>query len=146
MKMLELYLSSTKEQLYSKWSANDGTPSYTSGQLKAFVGLGSFELVLYVGLLAMALYNSYFFLYRQKRYRIYFIMVFYVFAYIVILMRIALSLMLIVIANNFDEYLADKGEKGVNAVLTFLVIEIGATYAKICMGFFQAVAIIILTL
>ena len=136
--MLDLYFSILQQS-----GAN--SISYTAGELRAFKALGFVELFLYFGLLTMALYNSYFFLYRQKRYRIYFIMVFYVFAYIVILMRISLSIMLIAIASNFQEYVDDRG-KGVNAVLTFLVIEIGATYAKICMGFFQVVAIIILTL
>ena len=65
---------------------------YTDTQLKAFKVMGIVQVIIYTLLLAMAIYNTYFFLYRQKRYRIYFITVFYVLAYLVILFRMALSI------------------------------------------------------
>ena len=66
--------------------------AYTDAQLKAFKAIGIVQLIVYTLLLAMAMYNTYFFLYRQKRYRIYFITVFYVLAYLVLLFRLALAI------------------------------------------------------
>ena len=66
--------------------------TYADAQLKAFKAMGIVQVIVYTLLLAMAIYNTYFFLYRQKRYRIYFITVFYVLAYLVILFRLALSI------------------------------------------------------
>ena len=65
---------------------------YTDAQLKAFRAMGIVQLIVYTLLLGIAIYNTYFFLYRQKRYRIYFITVFYVLAYLVILFRLALAI------------------------------------------------------
>ena len=65
---------------------------YTDAQLKAFKAMGIVQVIVYTLLLAMAIYNTYFFLYKQKRYRIYFITAFYVLAYLVILFRLALSI------------------------------------------------------
>ena len=65
---------------------------YTDAQLEAFKAMGIVQVIVYTLLLAMAIYNTYFFLYRQKRHRIYFITVFYVLAYLVILFRLALSI------------------------------------------------------
>ena len=58
-------------------------------------------MFLYMFLLALALYNTYFFLYRQKRWKIYFISVFYGFAYIVIIVRLALAVL--VVSVSFGE-------------------------------------------
>ena len=66
--------------------------TYTDAQLKAFKAMGIVQVIIYTLLLSMAIYNTYYFLYRQKRYRIYFITVFYVLAYLVILFRLALSI------------------------------------------------------
>ena len=80
----------------------------------------------------MAIYNSYYFLYKQKRYRIYFISVFYVFAYLVILFRIGIALLLTMVANDWSSYEGSLDK----ITLIGLVLEIGATYSKVCLGFF----------
>ena len=52
----------------------------------------------------MAFYNTYSFLFQQKRYKIYFITMFYVFSYIVIIVRISLAIMIFRIAIDFEDY------------------------------------------
>lgn len=66
-------------------------------------------------------------------------------AYIVILSRLALAIMQTVLALTVDD---DRRDKTMSRSVTLggLLLEILATYAKICMGFFQVAAIIILTL
>ena len=98
-----------------------------------------------MGLLALTIYNSYHFLYKQKRYRIYFISAFYTMAYIVILSRLAFAIMQTVLALSVDDDRRDKTMSR-SATLGGLLLEILATYAKICLGFFQVAAIVILTL
>ena len=98
-------------------------------------------------MLAMAVYNTVYFLYKQKRYKIYFICVFYVVAYIVIFSRLTISVILTVFAFNPDKFYTDDGKIEKNmTVYILLVIEIIATYSKIIMGFFQVGAIVILTM
>lgn len=92
-------------------------------------------------MLAIALYNTFFFLYRQKRYKIYFITMFYVTSYIVVLARLVLAIITLIVAYN--TYLAEGRSK---LILISLAIEILATYSKIIMGFFQVAAMVILTL
>ena len=123
--------------------ANGGSSlDYTEKQFKAFLALGVVELVLYTLLLGLAIYNTCFFLYKQKRYRIYFITVFYVLSYIVILVRIALAILVLMIAANGTHYESEQG----TFMFVGLTLEIVATYAKIMIGFFQVGAIVILTL
>ena len=66
-------------------------------------------------------------------------------AYIVILSRLAFAIMQTALALSVDE---DRKGKTMSrpATLGGLLLEILATYAKICMGFFQVAAIVILTL
>lgn len=113
--------------------------------MEAFRAAGIIEIVLFTLLLTFAIYNTVYFLFQQKRYRIYFISIFYVFAYIVIVIRLALALMLTFVAYHIERYRNDK-ELAERATVVFLSLEIVATYAKIGMGFFQVVAILILTL
>ena len=121
------------------------SPQYSAGQLTAFKVLGIVSFSFYSFLLAIALYNTFFFLYRQKRYKIYFITVFYGTSYIVILVRSVLALIMVIVASDFASYQADES-KASKMLAIFLTLEIAATYAKIIMGFFQVVAIAILTL
>ena len=65
---------------------------YSGSELMAFKIAGVTEISIYLFLLAIALYNSYFFLYKQKRFRIYFISVFYGLAYVILLTRLVLSI------------------------------------------------------
>jgi hypothetical protein len=60
--------------------------------LVAFQVSGIFEICIYVFLLGMAFYNTYYFLCKQKRYRIYFISVFYGLAYVILLTRLATAI------------------------------------------------------
>ena len=99
--------------------------------------------MLFLFLLLIALHNSYFFLYKQKRYRIYFITVFYTLAYIVILIRIAVAIDLIVLA--IEDHRSVESISNYDKAI-FLGLETVATYAKISMGFFVVAAMIILTL
>lgn len=68
---------------------------------------------------------------------------FYVTSYIVVLGRLALALITLIVACNFDTYVTE--ERG-RVVSIFLAIQIVATYSQIIMGFFQVAAIVILTL
>ena len=106
--------------------------------------MGVVEIIMFFFLLVMALYNTYRFLYQQKRYRIYFISMFYIFAYFVIIIRIAIAVMVVYIASDFVDYEEDD-KRASNTIYVFLTFEIIAAYAKVCMGYFQVAAIIILT-
>ena len=109
----------------------------------AFQIAGILSTILFMLLLLLAVYNTIFFLFRQGRYRIYFISCFYGFSYIVILMRLTLAIMLTCVIFNY----ANNGDKLTEKTLqTFVTLQIIAAYAKICMGYFQVVAIVILTL
>lgn len=103
--------------------------------MAAFKALGVIMLVLYGLLLGVAIYNTYFFLIKQRRYRIYFISVFYSTAFVVILARIALAVIVLIVAFNFNDYVDDFSKRS-KTLTIFLGIEIVATYAKITMGFF----------
>lgn len=74
------------------------TDYYSPAQLAAFKAIGAITLVLYSLLLVVAIYNTYFFLCKQRRYRIYFITVFYSTAYVVILARISIALAVLIVA------------------------------------------------
>ena len=109
-------------------------------QVKAFKSLVIIESILFAILLALALYNTYFFLYKQNGYRILYISCFYAFSYVVISVRLAYS---IVLAVDFFE----NNQDAMNRFgYTSFVLQLIATYAKICLGFYQVVAIILLTL
>ena len=68
-----------------------GEQRYTESQLNAFKAIGIIGIFAYLTLGVLAAYNSYFFLYKQKRYKIYFITTFYGLAYVVILSRFVLN-------------------------------------------------------
>ena len=89
---------------YLLYSDTDLGPNYTTAEINAFITIGSIEIVLYTLLLLIASYNTYFFLIKQKRYRIYFITVFYMFAYLVSLSRLALASMLVLVASDYSRY------------------------------------------
>ena len=113
--------------------------------MAAFQALGIIETVFFSGLLLMALYNTYFFLYKQRRYKIYFITVFYALAFMVLVFRVALSILLVIVAFDYETYREGLASTS-HMLIIFLGLEILATYAKIVMGFFNVAAIIILTL
>ena len=135
----------THPATYFVMNSDTAAIEYSDGQLKSFLAIGIVELILFILLFAFAVYNTIFFLCRQKRYRIYFITVFYALSYIVIIIRIALAALLISYYVNIEELRNDQ-HKANSATVLFLGLEIVATYAKICLGFFQVAAIIILTL
>ena len=85
------------------FSSSDSTAKkYTNGQITAFKVISILEIFLFSLLLALAAYNTFFFLYRQKRYRIYFISCFYGLAFLVIITRIALAVIATIVAFNYD--------------------------------------------
>ena len=135
----------TNPATYFAMNSDSASIEYSDGQLKSFLAIGIVELILFILLLAFAVYNTIFFLSRQKRYRIYFITVFYALSYIVIIIRIARAALLISYYVNIEELRSDQ-QRANSATVLFLGLEIVATYAKICLGFFQVAAIIILTL
>ena len=108
--------------------------------MNAFRSLVVIESILFAILLALAVYNTYFFLYKQKGCRIIYIRSFYAFSYVVISVRLAYSILLAVVffENNEDAVF--------HFFYSFFVLQLIATYAKICLGFYQVVAIILLTL
>ena len=73
----------------------------------AFKSVGIISIFLFTFLLCMAIYISYFFLYRQKRYRIYFVSCFYGFAYVIILARLTLAVLLTYIMFNYTAFKKD---------------------------------------
>lgn len=89
-------------------------------------------MILFSALLALAVYNTIFFLFKQGRYRIYFISCFYGFAFIVIVVRLVLAVMLTAIVYKY----ANGTELSPSTLQTFVTLQIVAAYAKICMGFF----------
>ena len=109
----------------------------------AFRAVATIDLVLYAGLLCLAVYNTVFFLILQRRYKIYYIMTFYVLSYVLIACRLVVSALILVLAFQHD---TSYNTQSSMYVLVILVFEIGATYAKIFIGFFQVIAITILTL
>ena len=78
--------------------------NYTDAQITAFKIMAIVQVIVYLSLLIFAIYNTYYILYRQKRYTIYFITVFYVLTYLVTLFRLALALQLIIIFYDYDKY------------------------------------------
>ena len=78
--------------------------NYTDSELQAFKIMGIVQLIVYLGLLIFAIYNTFYFLYRQKRYTIYFITVFYVLTYLVTVFRLALALQQIIIFYDYEKY------------------------------------------
>ena len=60
--------------------------------------------------------------------------------------RLIISFILTVVSFNFSAYKNTTDLFDIKPVLVFLVLEIIATYTKICLGFFQVAAIVILTL
>ena len=83
---------------------SESDDSYSESELAAFRWVGYIEIILFSFLLLFAVYNTVFFLCRQKRYKIYFITIFYVLAYIVVTIRFILALMIVIIASNIDRY------------------------------------------
>jgi len=60
---------------------------------------------------------------------------FYVFSYIVIIVRISLAIMIFRIAIDYEDYgLNDKF--AVRTKVAFLILQVIVAYAKICMGFY----------
>ena len=97
--------------------------------MAAFIGLGISSVIIFTAILALAIYNSYYFLYKQKRYRIYFITTFYIFATLTILTRLILSIILSYIFSNYDSYLTQTSLFEIKPVLVVLILEIVATYS-----------------
>ena len=93
---------------------------YTDGQIKAFAAVGVIEIVLYLGLLGLTIFNTYHFLYKQKRWRIYFIAVFYATAYLVVLSRLVYAIIQATVA--FDHLYGNGNTLNVDAVLVLLII------------------------
>ena len=123
-------------------NGDDDVQEFTSGQIIAFKIFGILQVFLFASLLALAIYNTFYFLYRQRRYRIYFITCFYGLAYLVIVIRLILAIIVTIVSFKHS-----PGDKVSDTVfLTFVALQIGAAYAKILLGFFQVVAIVILTL
>ena len=83
-------------------------------------------------MIALAIYNTFYFLIRQGRYRIYFITCFYGFAFIVIICRLVLAIVLLCVIFDYSSEYDLSGR----TLLTFVALQIVAVYAKICLGFF----------
>ena len=69
---------------------------YSQTQFIAIVILLSIEMVLYLVTLIIMAYIVYWFLYRQQKYRIFFIVSFYVLSGALIVLRLALTIMVVI--------------------------------------------------
>ena len=114
---------------------------YTSAQKISLQVLFITSVLLYCMLLCLVIYNIYWFLYKQQRFRIYFISSFYTFAMLVIILRLAQYNLLMLVFYS-DSSQIKRQEKTLVFAEAFDAV---ASYMTICVGLFQIVAMIVLT-
>ena len=103
-----------------------------------FGGLFWVATLCYGAALGMLCYNSYWYIYRQNRYRSHYVMSFYIFSMIIIVSRFLCYLLLLV-------YYYESPSDPDTAILAQNIQGI-SIYADICLGMFQVAAMRVLTL
>jgi hypothetical protein len=98
-------------------------------------------IIMYAGLLILSIYNIYWFLLKQGHSQILFIRSFYTLATIIIFMRLCeFSMLLIPLLAN------DSTQTSEEYLVFSEAFDSLATYLTICVGLFQIVAMIVLTM
>ena len=76
---------------------------YTTAQIRAFKSLAISELILFSFAMTLLLVNVYFFVIRQRTYRIYFILTFYIFSFLVFISRLGLASILTIASFEYNK-------------------------------------------
>ena len=103
------------------------------------------EVVLYLFTLLSMAYITYWFLYRQQKYRIYFISTFYTLSGAQVFLRLVFTVLVLVFTEQYDAVWLFNTEPKAKMLLAVLCIEAFATYAKVSIGLLLAAAIFLLT-
>ena len=118
---------------------------YTKAQFTSIVALLITEVVLYILTLLFMAYITYWFLYRQQKYRIYFISSFYTLSGALVFLRLVLTILVLVFTEQYDATWQFNTEPKAKMLLAVLCIEAFATYFKVSIGLLLAAAIFLLT-
>ena len=87
---------------YQDGDSSSGLASYTKGQIIAFKTAASIELILFSLAMGVLLFNVYFYLIKQRTYRIYFVATFYLFSFLTFTFRLALCVGFLLALGLYD--------------------------------------------
>ena len=108
---------------------NDDCIAMTQGQAVITACICYTTAALFVSIFLLALWNTYFFLYKQRKYKVYPILLFYVLSYTCIMLRIYHSIWMVTVLE-YDQIIA----------------VIGVTWVKFCIGIIQILVMTELTI